>query len=162
MGNAQLDMPGILAEAEQEGLTWAGLAPETRIGHIHLHVGDLATAEEFYVGVLGFDVMLRLAGQALFISAGGYHHHIGLNTWAGVGAPPPPPGSAGLRAYEIAVPAAAALDEILVCLDRAGVVYQREATSAALRDPWGNGLVIQTVALEARSGSEARLMVGET
>ncbi|MBA2362236.1 MAG: VOC family protein [Chloroflexia bacterium] len=157
MGNAQLDTPGILADAVQEGHAWAGLAPETRIGHIHLHVGDLATAEEFYVGVLGFDVMLRLAGQALFISAGGYHHHIGLNTWAGVGAPPPPPGSAGLRDYAIEVPDAAALEEVLAQLDRAGVLCERNATSVALRDPWGNGIVIRSLAVDDTEESESGL-----
>jgi len=157
MGNAQLDTPGILADAVQEGHAWAGLAPETRIGHIHLHVGDLATAEEFYVGVLGFDVMLRLAGQALFISAGGYHHHIGLNTWAGVGAPPPPSGSAGLRDYAIEVPDAAALEEVLAQLDRADVLCERNATSAALRDPWGNGIVIRSLAVDDTEESESGL-----
>ena len=74
-----------------------GLAPVTVIGHVHLHVSHLDAAERFYVGVLGFDLMQRYGPSALFVSAGGYHHHIGLNTWAGVGAPPPPAGAIGLR-----------------------------------------------------------------
>jgi len=78
-----LDVDGILGELARDDRPWDGLAPQTRIGHIHLHVADLRAAEAFYSGVLGFDVMLRYGAGALFISAGGYHHHIGLNTWAG-------------------------------------------------------------------------------
>ena len=63
------------------------MPPGTRIGHVHLHVGDLAAAEAFYAGALGFEVTVRGYPGALFVSAGGYHHHLGLNTWAGVGAP---------------------------------------------------------------------------
>ncbi len=157
MGNAQLDAQGILEEAERDGHAWDGLAPETRIGHMHLHVGDLAAAEAFYVGVLGFEVMQRWAGQALFVSAGGYHHHIGLNTWAGVGAPPPPPGSAGLREYVIELPDAAALEEVLARMDRSGVLSERQAAGAALRDPWGNGIVLHTVPVDTAEESVSRL-----
>jgi catechol 2,3-dioxygenase len=69
----------------------------------------LSDAERFYVGVLGFDLMQRYGPSALFVSAGGYHHHVGLNTWAGVGAPPPPPGALGLRHYVVTLPDEAAL-----------------------------------------------------
>lgn len=157
MGNAQLDAQGILEEAERNGRAWDGLAPETRIGHIHLHVGDLAAAEAFYVGVLGFEVMQRWAGQALFVSAGGYHHYIGLNTWAGVGAPPPPPGSAGLREYAIELPDAAALEEVIERMDRAGVLSERQAAGATLRDPWGNGIVLHSVPVDTAEESVSGL-----
>ena len=85
-----------------------GSRPGTVIGHVHLHVARLEEAERFYVGVLGFQLMQRYGPSALFVSAGGYHHHIGLNTWAGVGAPPPPPGAIGLRHFVVQLPSAAA------------------------------------------------------
>src|SRR6201989_1880058 len=72
------------------------LAPGTRIGHVHLKVADLQRALDFYVGVLGFQLMQKYGTQAAFISAGGYHHHIGLNTWESLGGSPPPPGTTGL------------------------------------------------------------------
>src|SRR2546423_7191424 len=78
--------------------------PNTRIGHIHLTVSDLDRALAFYRDVLGFEVTSRYGRDAVFLSAGGYHHHLGLNTWAGRGAPPPPPGSPGL--YHLSVPSA--------------------------------------------------------
>ena len=71
------------------------VAPGTRIGHVHLKVADLDRAIGFYSGVLGFEVMQRYGDQAAFLSAGGYHHHIGLNTWESRGATPPPPGRQG-------------------------------------------------------------------
>ena len=157
MGNAQLDAQGILEAAERDGRAWDGLAPETRIGHVHLHVGDLAAAEAFYVGVLGFEVMQRLEGQALFVSAGGYHHHIGLNTWAGVGAPAPLPGSAGLREYAIELPDVAALEAVIAQLGRAGVLSERRVAGAALRDPWGNGIVLHTVPVDTAEESASGL-----
>jgi catechol 2,3-dioxygenase len=77
---------------------------ETRIGHVHLNVADLSRAEEFYGGGLGLDVTTRGYPGALFMSAGGYHHHIGLNTWAGEGAAAPPAGALGLAWFELVVP----------------------------------------------------------
>jgi catechol 2,3-dioxygenase len=143
MANARLDAEGILAEAEREGRAWDGLSPRTRIGHIHLHVGDLRTAEEFYVHVLGFDVMQRWTGAgALFVSAGGYHHHVGLNTWAGVGAPPPPPDTAGLRLYTIQLPDDAARAEVVARLRAAGVAVSQQDGGLSLCDPWGNGILL--------------------
>jgi catechol-2,3-dioxygenase len=79
MGADPLDLESILAE--RAGGDGAGLAPETTIGHVHLHVSRLAEAERFYVDVLGFELMQRYGPSALFVSAGGYHHHFGLNTW---------------------------------------------------------------------------------
>lgn len=140
MANDPLDFEGILAAAESDGRAWQGLPARTRIGHIHLHVGDIAGAEAFYSGVLGFDVVARLAGSALFISAGGYHHHIGLNTWAGQGAPRPPAGSAGLRYYTVEVPGAAELERLTSELERAAHPVVRETGSVSLEDPWGNGI----------------------
>src|SRR3954447_13164736 len=78
--------------------------PGVRIGHVHLKVADLERALGFYCGVLGFDLMQRYGTQAAFLAAGGYHHHIGLNTWESLGGPPPPPGSTGLYHTAILYP----------------------------------------------------------
>ncbi|MEI6430895.1 MAG: VOC family protein, partial [bacterium] len=78
-----------------------GIHPQTRIGHVHLKVADLERALRFYCGVLGFELMQRWDDSAAFISAGGYHHHIGLNTWESLGGSPPPPGTTGL--YHVAI-----------------------------------------------------------
>src|SRR6266436_7925228 len=85
--------------------------PRTRIGHVHLTVSDLDRALHFYRDVLGFEVTARYGSDAVFLSAGGYHHHIGLNTWAGRGAPRPPEGSTGLYHFAILFPDRAALAE---------------------------------------------------
>src|SRR5436190_14948953 len=105
MDTLPLDLDGVLGELRREDAT-AAMPPGTRIGHVHLNVGDLTAAEAFYSGALGFDVMVRGYPGALFVSAGGYHHHLGLNTWAGEGAKPPPEGSRGLRRFEIRLPGA--------------------------------------------------------
>ena len=89
------------------------IAAGVRIGHVHLKVADLARALNFYVGVLGFQLMQRYGAQAAFISAGGYHHHIGLNTWESLGGPPPPPGHTGLYHTAILYPTRAALADAL-------------------------------------------------
>src|SRR3954471_11467284 len=78
--------------------------PETQIGHVHLTVADLERSLAFYRDVLGFEVTARYGDSAVFLSAGGYHHHIGLNTWAGEGAPPPPPRTTGLYHFAILYP----------------------------------------------------------
>lgn len=80
---------------------WAGLEPGTVMGHVHLHVSHLDTAEAFYGGRIGLEATVRGYPGALFMAAGGYHHHLGLNTWVGVGAPPPPANAVGLRSFTI-------------------------------------------------------------
>src|SRR4051794_27924110 len=89
------------------------IAAGVRIGHVHLKVADLARALDFYCGVLGFELTQRYGTQAAFISAGGYHHHIGLNTWESLGGPPPPPGSTGLFHTAILYPTRPALADAL-------------------------------------------------
>ena len=103
MGADPVDLDALLAEAGKADST-AGLAAGTVIGHVHLHVARLQEARAFYVDVLGFELMQRYGPSALFVAAGGYHHHIGLNTWAGVGAPPPPPGAIGLNTSSCSCP----------------------------------------------------------
>jgi catechol 2,3-dioxygenase len=117
----------------------------TRIGHVHLKVADLDRALGFYCGVLGFELMQRYGTQAAFISAGGYHHHIGLNTWESLGGSPPPPGSTGLFHTAILYPTRADLADALrrlaenkIPLDGASDHGVSEALY--LRDPDQNGV----------------------
>ena len=137
-----LDVDGIVAELDGDPRPWDGLAPETVIGHMHLHVADLRAAEAFYHGLLGFDVMVRYGPSALFVAAGGYHHHLGLNTWAGLGAPPPPAGSAGLRYFAVRLPDPAALEQVLARARAAGLAAEQIDAGWLLRDPSRNGVVL--------------------
>jgi catechol 2,3-dioxygenase len=91
----------------------APVDPGTKIGHVHLKVADIERALGFYCGVLGFELTTRYGAQAAFISAGGYHHHIGLNTWESKGGPPPAPGTTGLYHLAILYPSRAALADAL-------------------------------------------------
>jgi catechol 2,3-dioxygenase len=119
--------------------------PQTRIGHVHLKVADLDRAIAFYSGVLGFEITQRYGKQAAFLSAGGYHHHIGLNTWESFGGSPPPPGTTGLYHTAILYPTRAALADALrrviagkIPLDGASDHGVSEALY--LRDPDENGV----------------------
>jgi catechol 2,3-dioxygenase len=141
MDTRPLDLGELLGEPGVER-PWEGLPDGTSIGHVHLHVRDLDEAERFYHGTLGFDVMTRYGGQALFVSAGGYHHHIGLNTWAGVGAPPLPNGSAGLRYFTVRLPEDSELEQVIRRLREDGVAFEEKPGSVFLRDPSGNGISI--------------------
>ena len=119
--------------------------PGTRIGHVHLKVADLDRALSFYCGVLGFELMQRYGEQAAFVSAGGYHHHIGLNTWESLGGSPPPAGSTGLFHTAILYPTRAALADALRRLIEAGVPLDGASDHGVsealyLRDPDQNGV----------------------
>lgn len=100
MATDPLDLDALVREPGAE-TPWTGLDPETTIGHVHLHVPSLETAEAFYCGEVGFVPTLRRYPGALFVAAGGYHHHLGLNIWAGAGAPPPPQDAVGLTRFTI-------------------------------------------------------------
>jgi catechol 2,3-dioxygenase len=146
MDTLPLDLDGLLGELRRED-AGSGMPPGTRIGHVHLNVGDLAAAEAFYSGGLGFGVMVRSYPGALFVSAGGYHHHIGLNTWAGKGAPPPPAGSRGLREFEIVLPDEWALERTERRITAKGIEYRRGGEFGRedvlfLADPAGNGVTL--------------------
>ena len=123
----------------------APIAPGTRIGHVHLKVADLDRALAFYCGVLGFQLMQRYGTQAAFISAGGYHHHIGLNTWESLGGTPPPPGHTGLYHTAILYPTRHDLANALRRLRSARVPLDGASDHGVsealyLRDPDGNGV----------------------
>jgi catechol 2,3-dioxygenase len=100
MATEPLDLEAIRDEPGAE-TPWTGLESSTTMGHVHLHVPHIDTAEALYCGRIGFEPVVRRYPGALFVSAGGYHHHLGLNTWLGVGAPPPPDNAAGLRSFTI-------------------------------------------------------------
>jgi catechol 2,3-dioxygenase len=100
MATDPLDLQSIIDEPGAAE-TWTGMDPATVIGHVHLHVPHLDAAEEFFCGRIGFEPTVRGYPGALFVAAGGYHHHLGLNTWTGIGAPPPPPNAVGLRSFTI-------------------------------------------------------------
>jgi catechol 2,3-dioxygenase len=121
--------------------------PGVDIGHVHLKVSDIDRALAFYVGVLGFEEQARMGDQAAFISAGGYHHHIGLNTWESRGGSPPPPGTTGLYHFAIRYPTRRALAEALDRLRQAGIPIQGASDHGVseaiyLADPDGNGIEI--------------------
>lgn len=123
----------------------SALSPAVRIGHIHLKVSDLERALGFYCGVLGFTLMQRFGTQAAFISAGGYHHHIGLNTWESRGGSPPAPGSTGLYHTAILYPDRRALGDALRRLRGAHIALDGAADHGVsealyLRDPDQNGV----------------------
>ncbi len=141
MDTRRLDLGGLLAEPGSER-PWEGLPTGTSIGHVHLHVRDLDEAERFYHETLGFDVTTRYGDQALFVSAGGYHHHVGLNTWAGAGAAPPPDGSAGLRYFTVRLPEVSELERVVRRLREDGVAFEEQPGLIRLRDPSGNGISI--------------------
>jgi catechol 2,3-dioxygenase len=141
MGADPIDLDALLAEAGKADST-AGLAAGTVIGHVHLHVARLQEAHAFYVGVLGFELMQRYGPSALFVAAGGYHHHIGLNTWAGVGAPPPPPGAIGLKHFVVQLPDAGALAAVADRLRAAGITPEPLEGGLLVHDPAKNALLL--------------------
>jgi catechol 2,3-dioxygenase len=119
--------------------------PQTRIGHVHLKVADLTRSLNFYCGVLGFELMQKMGNSAAFISAGGYHHHIGLNTWESAGGKPPAAGSTGLYHLAILYPERAALADALRRLQAAGITLDGASDHGVsealyLRDPDENGV----------------------
>jgi catechol 2,3-dioxygenase len=119
--------------------------PRVHIGHVHLKVSDLERALNFYCGVLGFGLMQRHGNEAAFISAGGYHHHIGLNTWESAGGSPPPPGTTGLYHLAILYPTRAELADALRRLMSAkipldGASDHGVSEALYLRDPDQNGI----------------------
>jgi catechol 2,3-dioxygenase len=142
-GREPLDVDALLTHLKEDDRLDASIPPETRMGHIHLHVHNIEEALDFYHGVIGFDVMgyakpFRMA----FVSAGGYHHHVGLNTWQGEGAPPAPEDAAGLRYFTVELPDQAALDEVTARVEKAGIPANHMEAGLLLDDPSPNGVVL--------------------
>ncbi|KON71309.1 glyoxalase [Peribacillus butanolivorans] len=134
MGTDPLDGNSLLAESDAE---WNGLPAGTLMGHIHLHVADLRKTEEFYMLGLGFTIVNRFGG-ALFTSTGGYHHHIGLNTWNGVGAPAPKKNSVGLNWYSLVFADEVARNKVIENLNKIGAEATKEDDFYVITDPSGN------------------------
>ena len=134
MDTLALDLDDLLREAGAADDD--GMASGTTLGHVHLQVADLAAAEAFWVDALGLDVTVRGYPGALFTSAGGYHHHVGLNTWAGQGAPAPPPGARGLVHFELVLPddesLGAAAGRVGGDTERADGIVARDASENAV------------------------------
>jgi catechol 2,3-dioxygenase len=143
MDTHPLDVESLLAEVAGVDADPDWMPRGTRIGHVHLQVADLADAEAFYGGLLGFEVTVRGYPGALFLSAGGYHHHIGLNTWAGEGAPAPAPGSRGLRWFEVVLPGPEEPAGVAERLESAGVGVERREDGLHVADPSGNHIVLE-------------------
>lgn len=139
------DVDGVLGELAADVPAWTGLPAQTVMGHVHLHVSQMAPSLNFYLDVLGFALMAKYGPSASFASAGGYHHHLGLNTWAGVGAPPPEPDLARLLWYEILLGDEAAWQDVVDRLRAVGVAYTvgENGRSLHLQDPSATHLIIQ-------------------
>ena len=142
MDTLPLDLGSLLSEVDEANGD-AGMPAGTTLGHVHLQVSDLTAAERFWADALGFDVTVRGYPGALFVSAGGYHHHVGLNTWAGAGAPPPPDGALGLDRFEVVLPDADAVSEAGGRLAAAGPVELVE-DGVLTADPSGNALLVRS------------------
>ncbi len=139
MATDPLDVEDLLAAAGST--SWSGAPAGTRMGHVHLHVGDLDQAAAFFHAGLGLDLVVLGFPGALFLSAGGYHHHLGTNTWA-AGAPRAKEGDARLLEWTIRLPEAAAVDGVAESLRAGGFEVAREGKDAVSRDPWGTGVRI--------------------
>jgi catechol 2,3-dioxygenase len=144
MSTLPLDLDGVLGELSSAAELQAAVPSGTSIGHVHLQVADLAPAEAFYHGVLGFDVMVRSYPGALFVSAGGYHHHIGLNTWHSFGSPPAPRGSVGLCSFAVDLPDERSLAAVLARIEAASIPSTPQKDGVLVRDPFGSGVVLRT------------------
>lgn len=143
MATLPLDLDGVLGELAGNDPRQPVAPAGTTIGHVHLQVSDLREAEDFYSGLLGFDVMVRGYPGALFVSAGGYHHHLGLNTWHSAGSAPPAPGAVGLRSFEVLLPSDEELERVLGRVSAAGIEIQQEPDGSLIRDPSGNGVLLR-------------------
>jgi catechol 2,3-dioxygenase len=144
MATEPIDLEGVIGEIQGAQQRQSEAPAAIKIGHVHLQVTDLGATEDFYHGVLGFDVMVRRYPGALFFSAGGYHHHIATNVWHSAGASRPEPGSIGLRSFGIVLPSAAERERVLDRLQAAGIETTHSDSGILIRDPSGNGIELRT------------------
>ncbi|MHA6253361.1 VOC family protein [Oceanobacillus sp. CAU 1775] len=136
MASVALDAQGLMAELKQP---WQGMPEDTLMGHIHLHVDDIEKARNFYVNGIGMDIVTDMS-SALFASHNGYHHHIGMNVWNGVGAPKPDPNSAGLNWYSLVFPNIEKRDETLGKLRELKATITEVEDDYLVEDPAGNNI----------------------
>jgi catechol 2,3-dioxygenase len=145
MTTLPLDVDDLLGELDEPGSEqYAGLPGDTVMGHVHLKVSAIPETVAFYRDALGLGLMAQLGAQAAFLGAGGYHHHLGANTWESAGASPPPPGTAALRHVTIVVPDDAERDRVLGRLVGEGYAPQDTTAGPLVRDPSSNALVLTT------------------
>lgn len=143
MATDPVDVPALVRAAGDA--PWTGMPAGTTMGHVHLHVGDITAAGAFYSEALGFDRVVWSYPGALFLSAGGYHHHLGTNTWAGSGAQPASDDEARLLEWNIVLPTAADVSAAAASLEAAGRDVTRHADDVLARDPWGTQVRITGV-----------------
>jgi catechol 2,3-dioxygenase len=142
-GREPLDLEALFGLLMKDDRLDVPVPAETRVGHVHLHVRNIEEAVNFYHGLIGFDLMgaakpFRMA----FVSAGGYHHHVGLNTWQGEGAPPPPADALGLRHFQVLLPNKTELERVVGRVQQAGVTMQQAEEGVLVRDPSQNGVLL--------------------
>jgi catechol 2,3-dioxygenase len=145
MATLPLDLDGVIASASA-GTPDEGMPDGTVMGHVHLQVADVPAAERHYGDGLGLDVTVRGYPGALFMSAGGYHHHLGLNTWGTRGGPPPPVGARGLMRFRVVIPGAGELRALAARLDAAGVAAEPRDGGLEIVDPSGNRALVEAAA----------------
>ena len=146
MATLPLDLDGLIDELRDASELQSQAPAGTRIGHVHLQVADIAEAETFYHGVLGFDVTVRGYPGALFVSAGGYHHHVGLNTWHSAGAAPATEGSVGLRSFTVELPSEAERAAVVARVRAAGIATSDVPDGVLVRDPFGTAVILTAAA----------------
>ena len=156
MDTLPLDVESLLAEAGGSDGHPIGVPPATRMGHVHLHVRDLEEAERFYREVVGLERMARFGGSASFLAAGGYHHHLGINTWGTAGAPRALEGARGLRWYRLGLPTSEAWEGLAGRLQENGTEAEREAGELRFRDPSGHRVIADRDWTAARADEEER------
>lgn len=142
-GREALDVDELFSHLKEDDKLDVSIPPETRVGHVHLHVRNVDEAIDFYHGIIGFDLMgIAKEFHMGFVSAGGYHHHLGLNTWQGEGAPPPPPDALGLRYFTIQLPNKAELERVVERVRQAGISIEQTEDGFLARDPSQNCVVL--------------------
>jgi catechol 2,3-dioxygenase len=142
MDTLPLDLDELLGDPEPGDPALAG--PGTTMGHVHLNVADIPAAEAFYAGALGFDVTVCAYPGALFLAAGGYHHHVGVNTWSSAGGSAPPDGALGLRHFELLVPDEAGVEDVSSRLRGSGFEAHPDAGGLLTADPSGNRVLVRS------------------
>ena len=142
MDTLALDLDDLIADGRRAE-AWDHVPASTVMGHVHLHVGHIAQAEQFYCQTVGLDLIQRVGVSALFLSAGGYHHHVGANIWAGVGAPPTPDNAPGLDHWTLILPAQADLDAFTAHLRADAVPHERSEHGVMLSDPSANRVLVR-------------------
>ncbi|MCA1034924.1 VOC family protein [Bacillus infantis] len=128
--------------AMEEKMPWKGIPGDTIMGHIHLHVSDLKAAEEFYVKGLGFNIAAEYGGQALFLSTGNYHHHIGINTWNGIGAPPARENAPGMKDFKLLYPDTKSIRAAAERIRKLGQNAEIQGELVLTADPSGNRIIL--------------------